>query len=160
MEINPQNQVVPDYTLPQYTPCGPYPTQTNYSNPYQVIWNAGWFYIDPYQQLFNLQGNVYNSYGLVPEHNYNVIITQGSEYCLIQRAGYTDPNTGEFMDSEEIGDELLAVPGVDLIGTGSYQWNWCNTREKENTALYYLLFERDIPQGFDVVVSITDLSDG
>ena len=36
VEINPQ-KILANYPAPQYTPCGLYPTQTDYSNPYQVI---------------------------------------------------------------------------------------------------------------------------
>ena len=155
VEIDPQ-KIFPNYPEPQYTPCGPYPEQPDFYNPYQVIWNGGWLYIDPYQQLFNHQGNDYNSYGLGLPYTYDVEITQGSEYCWIQKAGYTDPNTGEFIEPEVIGDQLLGISGEELIGTG--QWlvlPGCFIDVKEYPSKYSIYFERDIPAGTEVIVRIT-----
>ena len=154
VEIKPQI-IQPNYPSPQYTPCGPYPEEPSY---YQVIWNDGWLYLDPAQQVFTFQGKEYES--LDAAHYYNVVVTQGSEYCWIQKSGYTDPNTGEFIEPEVIGDQLLNISGQELMGTGPLQLNWCPIRERENPSKYIMLFERDIPQGTDVVVSITDLTIG
>jgi hypothetical protein len=155
VEIDPQS-ILPNYPEPQYTPCGPYPTQTDFDNPYQVIWNGGWLYIDPYQQLFNHQGNVYENYALSPQYTYDVEIIQGGEYCWIQKAGYTDQVAGEFIEPEIIGDQLMNISGEELIGTG--QWlvlQGCWVDEKEFPSKYTIHFERDIPAGTEVIVRIT-----
>ena len=158
MEISPQ-EIISDYIPPQYTPCGPYILQTDYYNPYQVIWNGGWFYIDPFQQLFNYQRNYY-TYSLDPGHYYNVTITTGAEYCYIVKSGYWDPDEDEFYYPEIIGDELLNVQGIKLIGTGDWVSAICSRWEKENPPGYYILFERDVPEGSEVIITIDDLTVG
>ena len=158
MEISPQ-EIISDYIPPQYTPCGPYILQTDYYNPYQVIWNGGWFYIDPFQQLFNYQRNYY-TYSLDPGHYYNVTITTGAEYCYIVKSGYWDPDEDEFYYPEIIGDELLNVQGIKLIGTGDWVPAICSRWEKENPPGYYILFERDVPEGSEVIITIDDLTVG
>ena len=72
----------------------------------------GWLYLDPAQQLFTFRER--NIKFLDPPHYYNVEITQGAEYCWIQKAGYTDPNTGEFIEPEVVGDQLLNISGEEL----------------------------------------------
>ena len=158
VEISPQ-EIISDYIPPQYTPCGPYILQTDYYNPYQVIWNGGWFYIDPFQQLFNYQRNYY-TYSLDPGHYYNVTITTGAEYCYIVKSGYWDPDEDEFYYPEIIGDELLNVQGIKLIGTGDWVSAICSRWEKENPPGYYILFERDVPEGSEVIIRIDDLTVG
>ena len=83
MEINPQ-KVVANYPAPQYTPCGPYPLPLDIYNPRQAVWNGSPFWLDPYQQLFNVQQS--GDYILNPGHYYNIETTAGGDvYCVFDR---------------------------------------------------------------------------
>ncbi len=141
-----------------HTPCGPFIQQTDYYNPYQVVWNNNYLWIDPYQQWFNNQGNAY-SYALEPNHTYNVDIVQGYEYCRIEKYLF-DPVTGEFIGTEVIGNALSNIIGADLRGTGIMYSGFCSPKEIEHPSDYYLKVDRDVPQGTDIIVTITDLTTG
>ncbi len=158
VEINPQ-KILTNYPPPQYTPCSPWPPTdgTDYYNPRQVVWNSNYINIDPYQQLFNYQHNLYSNYGLFESHTYDVTIGQGIEYCYIEKQLF-DPVTEEWIGTEVIGHQLTGMSGVDLIGTGGWFNGWCVPHEKERPSDYYIIIERDVPQGAEIIVTITDLT--
>ena len=157
IEINPQ-KILPSYPIPQYTPCGPYPGLIDIHNPRQAVWNGSSFWLDPYQQLFVFQQS--GGYHLNQEHIYNIETTAGGDYFSITKLGGIDPITGEFIEPEDMGDTLLNVMGVDLIGTGEWEITLCGTYQKENGPDYQCHFSKDAPQGTEVIVKITDLTEG
>ena len=152
MEIDPQ-KIVANYPVAEYTPCGPWYVSTDFYNPYQVIWNGSILFIDPYQQLFNYQANYFSNYALLPDVYYDIEITEGEEYCWIQKAGYTDPETGVFIEPQIIGSVLTNILGEDLIGTGEWAGNEnCRNEQKQFPSFYTLHFARDIPPGTEIIM--------
>ena len=158
VEIDPQ-KVIANYPAPQYTPCGPFPLSLDIYNPRQAVWNGSSFWLDPYQQLFNLQNS--DGYALWADHYYNIETTAGGNYFSITKLGGIDSITGEIIEPEEMGNTLLDVKGEELIGTGLWQLSNCvGIWEKENPPAYQCHFSRDAPQGTEVIVKITDLTQG
>jgi len=154
VEIEPyQNLMIPNYPVPDRTPCGPWIGYQDLTNPVQIIWNSAWYPIDPYQQLFNFQQVNNFDYILSPTKYYDVQITTGAAYCYITKQG------GLYDPPEIIGNSITQAYGEDLIGTGEYVRYWLlGNYTKEILPIYLLHFERDIPNGSEVVVSITDLT--
>ncbi len=157
VEINPQ-KIVANYPAPQYTPCGPYPGLLDTHNFRQAVWNGSSFWLDPYQQLFIFEQS--GGYSLNPDHYYNIETTAGGDYFSITKLGGIDPITGEYIEPEEIGNTLNNVLGEKLIGTGNWQITPCGTWEKDSTHYYQCHFSKDAPQGTEVIVMITDLTQG
>lgn len=142
VEIDPQI-IQPYYPAPQYTPCGPYPGLLDIHNPRQAVWNGSSFWLDPFQQLFFFQQS--GGYNLAQDHIYNIETTAGGEYFSITKLGGIDPITAEFIEPEVMGDTLLNVLGVDLIGSGDWEITLCGTYQKENTPDYQCHFSKDAP---------------
>ena len=160
IKVNPNTKTV-SYQPPEFAPCGPWNTsQTDYYNPFQVIWNDNYFNIDPYQQWFNQQGNAYEHYSLDSNHYYNVEITQGAAYCWIEKDVF-DPITGYYIGDEILTEPLLNIRGAELIGAGPMVISYCNIWEKfYYPPHYYLRFDKDVPQGTEIIISIQDLTSG
>ena len=97
VEIDPQ-KVIANYPAPQYTPCGPFPLSLDIYNPRQAVWNGSSFWLDPYQQLFNLQNS--DGYALWADHYYNIETTAGGNYFSITKLGGIDSITGEIIEPE------------------------------------------------------------
>ena len=159
MEINPQQAITPEYAAPQYTPCGPYPGMLDVYNPRQAVWNGSSFWLDPFQQLFQFQQS--GGYSpLFPDRYYNIETIAGGEYFSITKLGGIDSITGGIIEPEEMGNTLLNVMGADLIGSGGWEFSGCGTYQKENFPAYQCHFSKDAPQGTEVIVKITDISQG
>ena len=118
-----------------------------------MVWNGRGFFLDPFQQLFNKQRNTF-FYAFDSQCIYDIIITQGKDYCYIRKLGGYNSQTGEIISAETIGDTLLNVSGKDLIGTGDWFISPCGTYERDTLARYQLEIIRDTPPGTEIVMTV------
>ncbi len=104
-----------------YTPCGPYIENTQDDNYWQVVWAAYWGPIDPDQQLFAAQHNVYFGNFVNPSNGpFEVQIIEGANYCNFEkRVDGVDEFGNNFSYMEDLNSTTISdVSGLDLIGWG------------------------------------------
>ena len=163
VEINPQSNIVPEYPVAAFTPCGPWITSYDYFNPWQVVWNQISFAPDPYQQMFNFQDNRYGPglqrriYTLDPNNNYNLTIQQEEEYAYFTYGGFYDDITGVYVPMQYVGTALSGVPGSDIGATAwfNYVRDYPNGLY-HNESKYRMRIKRDVPSGTVITMTVFD----
>jgi hypothetical protein len=163
VEINPQSNIVPEYPVAAFTPCGPWITSYDYFNPWQVVWNQISFAPDPYQQMFNFQDNRYGPglqrriYTLDPNNNYNLTIQQEEEYAYFTYGGFYDDITGVYVPMQYVGTALSGVPGSDIGVTAwfNYTQDYPNGLYR-NDSKYKMRIKRDVPPGTVITMTVFD----
>ncbi|WP_448522342.1 hypothetical protein [Schleiferia thermophila] len=161
VEINPQSNIVPEYPVAAFTPCGPWITSYDYFNPWQVVWNQISFAPDPYQQMFNFQDNRYGPglqrriYTLDPNNNYNLTIQQEEEYAYFTYGGFYDDITGVYVPMQYVGTALSGVPGSDIGATAwfNYVRDYPNGLYR-NDSKYRMRIKRDVPSGTEITMTV------
>ncbi len=163
VEINPKSNIVPEYPVAAFTPCGPWITSYDKNNPWQVVWNQISFAPDPYQQLFNFQDNRYGpglqrrEYTLDPNKYYNITLIQSDEYGYFTYGGFYDNTTGTWVPIQYVGTSLTGVLGSDIGATA-----WFDYVIDPPNGLYHsdskytMRIKRDIPPGTKIIMSVFD----
>ena len=133
-------------------PCGTHPI----THTYQVVYSCSAFPIEPYQQLFPFQSG--SALQCSAESNYEIEITEGSNYAYMERLAYSD-SLGNFYEAEYLGSLISGLPGYLLSGTGEYQgWQPTGTLLRENPTNYYIHFDNYSELQTNVTVRITNLN--
>ncbi|WP_337871654.1 hypothetical protein [Ignavibacterium sp.] len=163
MEINPQSNIVPEYPVAAFTPCGPWITSYDEFNPWQVVWNQISFAPDPYQQMFNFQDNRYGpglqrrTYKFDPDKTYNITLIQDDQYAYFTYGGFYDNSTGSYVPIQYVGSSLSGVPGSDLGATGLYDYSRDYPNGLyHNDSKYRMKIKRDVPPGTEITVVAFD----
>ncbi len=115
-----------------FTPCGPYIENTQTDHYWQVVWVGYWGPIDPAQQLFGTQGNVYFGNFVNPSNGpFEIQIIEGAEYASFQECVPIDEYGCGWTDMEETS--LSGISGSELIGSGNLMVFDCVPRRDDQT---------------------------
>ncbi len=154
VEINPQNNIIPDYPQSNFDPC------LNINRPpyYQSVYSCSGYQVEPYQQMFPWQSSSY--LGQFDSATvYNVEIISGTDYAYFYKVGYWDTLSNVQVDPEYIGSSLTGLTGVELAGWGEYRvYQGIGVWEREHFALYNIRFDNFDLQTAYVTVRIKNTS--
>jgi|GEM_PF-2053950 len=120
VEINPQQNILPEYPQSVSDPClriiSPYS--------YQSVYSCVAYPIEPAQQLYPMQvtfgGSSPYYYALDSATIYDVRITSGTEYAYLFKATYWDTVLQIPVEPEYLGSEIIGITGWELCGWGDF----------------------------------------
>ncbi len=154
VEINPQQNILPEYPASNFDPC------LNVHRPpyYQSVYSCSIYPVEPFQQNFPWQSGSYMGQ-FDSTSIYNIEIIYGTEFAYLYKAAHWDSVLQDMTEPEYYGSSLTGLTGSELSGTGEYEvFQWVGIYERKHPSYYEIRFDNFAELEANVIVRITNLN--